>query len=153
NLPGACSLFSGSQGKDGTSMRRLLVLILLCGLVSFGCTTSTKKTEPKKGGDTGKAAAGKGEIVLEAVAIEVEPEKDADATVKVNRKGGYTGPVDVEFAAIDGIVIEPAKVTLKDTESEAKVKVKASKDAKPGKVKVTGKGKDVTGTADLEVKV
>jgi len=53
-----------------------------------------------------------GRDIFEVLEVVVEPEKDIDATVKVTRKGGYDGPIDLEFTGSDGVTVEPAKITI-----------------------------------------
>ena len=121
-------------------MRKLLVLILFCGLVSFGCSQATKpKTEKKPDTakkDTGPAktepGAKAGEITLTIEAVEVEEGKDIEKEIKIVRKD-YKDGVTLEFdaATAEGVKVDPAKVELKPGEDSAKVKVTATgKDVK-----------------------
>ncbi|MBY0523494.1 MAG: hypothetical protein K2R98_08840 [Gemmataceae bacterium] len=133
-------------------MRQLLMLTLLCGLVSLGCTSSTKKdskpaTTKPGAAPTGSGAA-KGTVEFDIAEIAVEGDKETDAVIKIKRTN-FDGEV-VITAEGEGVTFDPAKPTIKEKEMSTTVKVKS---AKGGKVKLTAVGKDVKAEKEVEVKV
>ncbi len=140
-------------------MRQLLSLAVAIGLLAFGIGCSPSASTPKKasgtpGGKTGPTggptpssnpAVTKGGTVTikEIKFVEVKAGEEVEGTVVIERDNA-DGDVEVVFEADkeSGFTVDPPTVKLADKETTAKTKVKATKEAKDGKVKVTLKAKE-----------
>jgi len=156
---------------------RKLLGLTLCGCLTaiLGCSSGTSTTQqapgpqptkedtkPPKGKKTQPVVSEDKKIEVEPNRVEVSKGSTAKIVLVVKRKGGYSGPVTIEFESDEakGIKIDKVVAPAFTQADPAKPQVvegvvTADKDAKGGLFDVTAKGmgvEDYTARVTVEVK-
>jgi len=124
----------------------------LCGLLLVslvGCSgggTSGGQTTAAKDGNIMGQGEGTFKLNVPATSTSLKQGETKDVTISIDKGKNFSEDVDLTFTGQpQGVSFEPAKATLKASEKEVHVKVKAADMAAEGKHTITVTGKPAKG--------